>query len=108
MRKIEIAVLLTVRCFSPLGANAATGNVDCDAGGSINAALANVKPGDVVVSSGTCNEQVSFAQEMVRVTLDGQKKTTIQHPGKGAASPHTVFIQGKWITVKGVTVIGGL
>ena len=93
-------------CLSAL-ANAATVSVDCDAGNSIQAALANVKPGDTVLASGTCNEQVSFAPEMVRITLDGQKKTTIQHPGK-APSPHTVFIRGKDITVKGITVVGGL
>jgi parallel beta-helix repeat protein len=92
-------------CFS---AQAATVSVDCDAGNTITAALAGVKPGDTVLASGTCNEQVSFAPEMVRITLDGQKKTTITHPGKGAPSPHTVFIRGKDITVKGITVVGGL
>ena len=91
-----------------LSVNAATVSVDCDAGNTITAALANVKPGDTVLASGTCNEQVSFAPEMVRITLDGQKKTTIQHPGKGAPSPHTVFIRGKDITIKGITVVGGL
>ena len=102
------AVLLAGLCFSALLANAATVSVDCDAGNTIMAALANLKPGDTVLVSGTCNEQVSFAPEMVRITLDGQKKTTIQHPGKPAASPHTVFIQGKWIMIKGITVLGGL
>jgi parallel beta-helix repeat protein len=89
-------------------ANAATVSVDCDAGDTITAALGNVKPGDTVLVSGTCNEQVSFAPEMVRITLDGQKKTTIQHPGKGAPSPHAVFIRGKDVTIKGITVVGGL
>ncbi len=102
------AAVLAGFCFSALSASAATVSVDCDAGNTVMAALGNVKPGDTVLVSGTCNEQVSFAPEMVRITLDGQKKTTIQHPGKPAASPHTVFIQGKWITIKGITVIGGL
>jgi nitrous oxidase accessory protein NosD len=102
------AVLLAGLCFSALLANAATVAVDCDAGNTIMAALSSVKPGDTVLVSGTCNEQVSFAPELVRITLDGQKKTTIQHPGKGAASPHTVFIRGKDIYIKGITVIGGL
>jgi hypothetical protein len=102
------AVLLAGLCFSALTANAATVSVDCDAGNTITAALANVKPGDTVLASGTCNEQVSFAPEMVRITLDGQKKTTIQHPGKPAASPHTVFIRGKDIFIRGITVMGGL
>ena len=106
--RIGNAILLGALSFSALLANAATVSVDCDAGNTIMAALANVKPGDVVLASGTCNEQVSFAPEMVRITLDGQKKTTITHPGKAAPSPHTVFIRGKDITVKGVTVIGGL
>ena len=102
------AVLLAGLCFSALPANAATVSVDCDAGNTITAALGNVRPGDTVLVSGTCNEQVSFNPELVRITLDGQKKTTIQHPGKGAASPHTVFIKGNDIFIKGVTVIGGL
>lgn len=102
------AVFLAGLCFSALLANAATVSVDCDAGNTIQAALGNVKPGDTVLVSGTCKEQVSFAPELVRITLDGQKKTTIQHPGKGAASPHTVFIRGNDINIKAVTVIGGL
>ena len=106
--RFEEAVFLAGFCFSALLANAATVAVDCDAGNTVMAALGNVKPGDTVLVSGTCNEQVSFAPEMVRITLDGQKKTTIQHPGKPAASPHTVFIRGKDITIKGITVIGGL
>jgi parallel beta-helix repeat protein len=106
-RAVE-SILLAGLWFSALPAHAAAVSVDCDAGGSINAALANVKPGDSVLVTGTCREQVSFNAELVRVTLDGQKKTTIQHPGKGAASPHTVFIKGNDIFIKGITVIGGL
>jgi len=106
--RFEEAVFLAGFCFSALLANAATVSVDCDAGNTVMAALGNVRPGDTVQVSGTCNEQVSFAPEMVRITLDGQKKTTIQHPGKGVPSPHTVFIRGKDITIKGITVIGGL
>jgi parallel beta-helix repeat protein len=103
-----MAAFLASLCFSALPTNAATVSVNCDAGNTITAALANVKPGDTVLVSGTCNEQVSFNPELVRITLDGQKKTTIQHPGKGAASPHTVFIKGNDIFIKGITVIRGL
>jgi parallel beta-helix repeat protein len=106
--QIHKAVVLASLCFAAVAANAATVSIDCDAGDTIQAALGKVGPGDTVLVSGMCKEQVSFNPELVRVTLDGQKKTTIQHPGKGAASPHTVFIRGKDITVKGITVIGGL
>ena len=102
------SILLAGLSLSALLVEAATVSVDCDAGNSIQAALGNVKAGDTVLVSGTCKEQVSFNAELVRVTLDGQKKTTIQHPGKGAPSPHTVFIKGNDIFVKGITVIGGL
>ena len=102
------AALLAGLCLSALLANAATVSVDCDAGNTITSALGGIKPGDTVLVSGTCKEQVSIAPEIVRITLDGQKKTTIQHPGGSAASPHAVFIRGKEITIKGFTVTGGL
>jgi parallel beta-helix repeat protein len=100
--------LLTGLCFSALPANAATLTVDCDAGHTIMGALANVKPGDTVLASGTCREHVNIAPEIVRVTLDGQKKATIHHPGGPALSQHAVYIRGKEITIKGFTVTGGL
>jgi hypothetical protein len=105
--RIKTAVLAGLWAFALPGL-AASVSVDCDAGHTIKAALAGAKPGDTILTSGTCHEQVSFTPEMVRITLDGQKKTTIQHPGKSAPSPHAVFIRGKDITVKGVTVVGGL
>ncbi len=69
-------------CLSALLANAATVTVDCDAGGTIMGALAGMKPGDTMLVSGMCKEHVNIAPEFVRITLDGQKKTTIQHPGR--------------------------
>jgi parallel beta-helix repeat protein len=94
--------------FSAPWAYAATISVDCDAGGTIMGALAGVKPGDIVLVSGTCKEQVNIAPEIARITLDGQKKATIQHPGGGAASPHALYNRGKEIIIKGFTVTGGL
>jgi parallel beta-helix repeat protein len=100
--------LLAALCFSALWANAATLTVDCDAGNTIATALATVKPGDTVLVSGTCKEQVNILPEIVRITLDGQKKTTIQHPGGTQASPHALYNRGKEIIIKGFTVTGGL
>lgn len=97
--------LLIGACFS---AHAATISVDCDAGNTIMAALTNVKPGDIVLVSGVCKEQVNIAPEVTRITLDGQKKTTIQHPGGQQTSPHALYNRGKEITIKGFTVTGGL
>lgn len=102
------AALLAGLCLSALAADAATVTVDCDAGGTIMGALAGVKPGDTVLASGTCKEHVNIAPEITRITLDGQKKTTIHHPGGPALSQHAVYIRGKEITIKGFTVTGGL
>lgn len=95
-------------CFSATWANAATLNVDCDAGGTIMGALAKAQPGDTVLVSGVCNEHVNIAPELTRIMLDGQKKTTIRHPGGKQASPHALYNRGKEITIKGFTVTGGL
>src|SRR4051812_31936930 len=92
--------------FAP-ALQAATINVDCDAGNTINSTFATVKPGDTVLVSGTCKEQVSIPPEVTRITLDGQKKTTIQHPGGSSPSPHTLYNRGKEITIKNFTVTGG-
>jgi hypothetical protein len=100
------AAFLSALCFSAV-AQAATVSVDCDAGNTINAAIGTARPGDTVLVSGTCKEQVSIAPEITRITLDGQKKTTIQHPGGPAASPHALYNRGKEITIKGFTVTGG-
>ena len=102
------AALVAGLGFSAMLVNAATVTVDCDAGHTIASALGSVKPGDTVLVSGICKEQVSIAPEITRITLDGQKKTTIQHPGGGAASPHALYNRGKEITIKGFTVTGGL
>ena len=102
--KAAYTALLTASCFS---ANAATIAVDCDAGNTIASVYATVKPGDTVLVSGTCKEQVSIPPEVTRVTFDGQKKTTIVHPGGQQASPHAFYNRGKEIVIKGFTVTGG-
>src|SRR3954463_13669708 len=99
--------LLTSICAFTPALQAATIAVDCDAGNTINSTFATVKPGDTILVSGTCKEQVSIPPETTRVTLDGQKKTTIQHPGGSSPSPHALYNRGKEITIKNFTVTGG-
>jgi len=82
---------------------ATTHTVDCDAGEKIQDKLALARPGDTILVSGACNENVAIFSEVVRITLDGQGKTVIQAPPKGDG----FFIRGREITVKGFTIIGG-
>jgi parallel beta-helix repeat protein len=84
--------------------------VDCDAGGTLGAKLAGAKPGDTLLVSGTCKENVVIPAEVIGVTLDGGGKATIIHPGGGGtsgAARHTVFIRGRGITIKGFRITGG-
>jgi parallel beta-helix repeat protein len=80
-----------------------TYTVNCDAGEKIQDKIAVAKPGDTILVSGTCSENVVLPSEAVRITLDGQGKTLIQAPAKGDG----FFIRGKDITVKGFTITGG-
>lgn len=106
-RNTAKATVIATLCSWAALAGATTISVDCDSGNTLSGVLAGVKPGDTVLVSGTCKEQVNIAPEIIRVTFDGQKKTTIQHPGGPAASPHAVYIRAREITFKGFTVTGG-
>ena len=82
---------------------ATTHTVDCNAGEKIQDKVALAKPGDTILVSGACSENVAIFSEVVRITLDGQGKTVIQAPSKGDG----FFIRGREITVKGFTITGG-
>ena len=102
---VTVTAAIAVLLCSP--ASSATLTVDCDAGNTIASVYATIKPGDNVLVSGLCKEQVNIPPEVTRVTFDGQKKTTIQHPGGQQASPHAFYNRGKEITIKNFTVTGG-
>lgn len=101
---ISSAALVAWLWLLPSAAESATVTVDCDAGGTIGAALGGLKPGDILVVSGTCREHVVIPAEVARITLDGQGKATIQGAGPAA---DTILVLGKNITIKGFTLTGG-
>ena len=105
---IRTSALTVTLLVSALAAHAATLTVDCDAGQAVNPAVRSAKPGDTVLVSGTCKEQVNIPPEVANITVDGQKKTTIVHPGGTQASPHAFYTRGKEITIRNLTVTGGL
>lgn len=100
----------TFLLFTPAAVESATVTADCDAGGSINKAIGQVKPGDVLLASGTCRENVQISPDVVGITLNGQGKTTVQHPGGEAFGPASpgIFVRGRAITITGFTVRGAI
>jgi len=80
-----------------------THTVDCNAGEKIQDKIAVARPGDTILVSGACGENVAIPSEVVRITLDGQGKTVIQAPPKGDG----FFVRGREITIKGFTITGG-
>ena len=83
---------------------AATVKLTCGAKDTIGNAVKKLKPGDMLLVSGTCNENLEIPFETARITLDGQGKATISGPD---SSKPTVTIRGRGITMKGFSVTGG-
>jgi parallel beta-helix repeat protein len=83
---------------------AATVKLTCSAKDTIGNAVRKLKPGDTLLVSGTCNENLEIPFEAARITLDGQGKATISGPD---SSKPTVTIRGRGITMKGFSITGG-
>jgi parallel beta-helix repeat protein len=97
-------VLIFIGLTAPPKIGAKTVNVDCNRGGAVGSIVSRLKPGDVVMVHGTCQENILIQAELQRITLDGQRNTTIK-----AADTRQPAIQvlGREVTIKGFTVTGG-
>ena len=102
-----IALVLGVMLGSPAPssgrAESGTHALNCGSGRTIGHALRTLKPGDTLLVTGTCNENVEIGEEFKRVTLDGQGAAVIS----GDSSTHAVTIKGHGITIRGFVVTGG-
>src|SRR5687768_6781313 len=100
--RILTAAILFALCLSAVPhLGAATVNVDCNAGATIGSILGSVKPGDIIFVQGTCRENLLIQSEVLRITLDGQGKSTIDAPD---ARRPGVQVLGREVTIKGFTV----
>jgi parallel beta-helix repeat protein len=83
---------------------AATMKLTCGAKETIGGTVKKLKPGDTLLVSGTCNENLEIPFEASRITLDGQGKATISGPD---SSTPTITIRGRGIIIKGFSITGG-
>jgi parallel beta-helix repeat protein len=84
-------------------AQTAVHTLTCGRQGPIADALKTLNPGDTLLLIGTCHENLVIGEEVHRITLDGQGRTTIA----GDSTASTVTVTGTGITIKGFIITGG-
>jgi parallel beta-helix repeat protein len=97
--------LIPLAMGTATGAMAETESLTCRPGTSITAALAKLKPGDVLQVRGVCTENVVIPPHVSDITLQGVNGAIVQAVD---ATQSAIEIRGRGITVKGLTVTGGL
>jgi parallel beta-helix repeat protein len=100
-----LVAMIPLAIGTSTGAMAETENLTCRAGASITAALAKLKPGDVLQVRGVCMENVVIPAHVSDRTLQGVNGAIVQ--GVDATQP-VILIRGRAIEVSGFTVTGGL
>lgn len=80
-----------------------THTLTCGPEKTIGQAIKTLKPGDTLLVSGTCNENLALGQEVARITLDGQGTATINRD----SSANAVMVTGRGITIRGFVITGG-
>lgn len=99
-----IVGLVLIAWLCPSLATADTMTLICGPTATIGESLKGLKPGDTLLVSGTCNENLVVREAVQNITLDGQGKATIM----GAdARQNTIVVGGRGITIKRFTIMGG-
>lgn len=100
---IGLLILGAIFWCSPAGLEAADRTLDC-ATGTIASFLPRLRPGDRLLVSGTCNENVTIGSRFTSITLEAQGAATINGPD---ATANTITINGANITINRFTITGG-
>ena len=81
--------------------------VDCDKEqpGALQRAIDRARPGDTILVSGTCNENVTLPEEKGGITLHGGGHATVH--GLDATSS-TISVRAPGATITGFVITGGL
>lgn len=92
----------TLLSFAPI-ADGATIDVACPAQ-TVQSGIDIAQPGDMVVVTGTCNENLIVRNEKQRFFILGNGTATLNGP---SASSPTLNVRGKGIFIGGFTITGG-
>jgi parallel beta-helix repeat protein len=84
-------------------AESGTHTLTCGPEKTIGQAIKRLKPGDTLLVSGTCNENLTIGEEVHRITLDGQGRAVIN----GGSGANAVTVTGSGITIRGFVITGG-
>jgi hypothetical protein len=105
---LVLAVAMDVPKASAQNVHATTKYVNCDNGETITGTLQFVRPGDTIIISGTCNENLLLSSPTGRyngITLDGQGTATISGPDP---TLNVIELAGvSRLTIRGLTITGG-
>jgi parallel beta-helix repeat protein len=83
---------------------AATDELACGSQRTISEALGQLKPGDTLLVSGACTENVLIPEQVVNVIVDGRGTATIN--GRTTGDP-TINVRGDGITIRNFASIAG-
>ena len=105
-KRLLITLGVGLLCLLPSTGMAETKKRTCGTqpGQSLQHFLDELNPGDTLLVSGTCNENVVFGDGRRNLVIDGQGSATISGPNPNQP---TVNIRGRNITIKGFTITGG-
>lgn len=90
--------------FMPSVARAITSTVDCNAGQKIGQKIKTASPGDLILVSGVCSENIVVPESKANITIDGQGTATI---GPVDPAKATIMIRGGGITIRNFSSITG-
>jgi len=100
---VVVAVTLLSPGASRGRAESGTHTLTCGHERTIGQALETLKPGETLLVSGTCNENLVVGEAFHDITLDGQGTAAIS----GDSSANAVTVTGNGITIRGFTISGG-
>jgi parallel beta-helix repeat protein len=81
-----------------------TFSLTCGSSTTITDAVKFLKPGDTLLVSGACSENVVISEEVHRITLNGQGSAIINGPD---STRSTIQVMGRGITIKNFASIAG-